>query len=254
MLTKCWDKISTAYILNDWTILNNNNFINNEMPWKSVFLFRIFTNNNFSLTQVGLLTMEGIFCVSGDAYMNWKVSRMNRGLIHLFLNLIGLLLVLIGMVIIIIGKIEYKKSHFVTLHGIISLISIIFAILIAASGFVVVFDKCLYHGCIRPIILKIMHSFGGILAAILLLAGLITGIYTGWWPGTCLGRSLTVASFVIAACYIFLKPILGIISRCRVLFEGVPNDNERELNNEYWLWFWKWLFYCLMLLFDIMMD
>ncbi|XP_016905375.1 uncharacterized protein LOC107993468 [Apis cerana] len=186
-----------------------------------------------STLGVGLLTMEGIFCVSGDAYMNWKVSRMNRGLIHLFLNLIGLLLVLIGMVIIIIGKIEYKKSHFVTLHGIISLISIIFAILIAASGFVVVFDKCLYHGCIRPIILKIMHSFGGILAAILLLAGLITGIYTGWWPGTCLGRSLTVASFVIAACYIFLKPILGIISRCRVLFEGVPNDNERELNNEY---------------------
>lgn len=225
------------------------------MSWKFVSLFRIFTNNKFfSLTQVGLLTMEGVFCVSGDAYMNWKVSRMSRGLIHLILHLIGLLLVLIGMIMIIIGKIEYKKSHFVTVHGIISLISIIFAVLIAASGFVVIFDKCLYHGCIRPIILKIMHSFGGIFATILLLAGLITGIYTGWWPGTCLGRTLSVASFVVAACYIFLKPILGIISRCKVLFEGVPNDNEGELNNEYWLWFWKWLFYCLMLLMDYGLD
>lgn len=216
------------------------------------FFFWIFTNNNFSLTQVGLLTMEGVFCVSGDAYMKWKVSRMNRGLIHLILHLIGLLLILIGMIIIILGKIEYKKSHFVSFHGIISLIGIIFAILIAASGFVVIFDKCLYHGCIRPVIMKIMHSFGGILATILLLAGLITGIYTGWWPGTCLGRSLTVASFLIAACYIFLKPILGIISRCKVLFAEVPNDmnNEEELNNEYWLWFWKWLFYCLMLVMD----
>lgn len=173
--------------------------------------------------------MEGVFCVSGDAFMNWKVSKMNRGMIHLILTLVGLVLVLIGLITIIIAKVQYKKAHFVTPHGIVSLISIISAVMIAASGFVVIFDRCLYHGCMRPVVLKIMHSFGGILATILLLAGLITGIYTFWWPGTCLGRILTIVSFVIAACYIFFKPSLGIISRIKVVIAGTPEDtNEIE--------------------------
>ncbi|XP_017763991.1 PREDICTED: cytochrome b561 domain-containing protein 2-like isoform X1 [Eufriesea mexicana] len=170
---------------------------------------------------VGLLITEAIFSVSGEAYLGWKVSRFNRVTIHWILHMVGLALVLVGLIIIVVNKINNNKEHFATPHAILGLVSIILAFLTAAFGIVTKNSRWLYPR-FRPVLLKIVHAFGGILVTILLLATLITGTYTRWWPGGDTGRSLTFTAFFIAGFFILLKPVLGAVSRSKVVFGPPP--------------------------------
>lgn len=135
--------------------------------------------------------------------------------------MVGLALVLVGLIIIVVNKIENNRQHFATPHSILGLVSIILAFLTAAFGIVTKNSRWLYPR-FRPVLLKIVHAFGGILVTILLLATLITGTYTGWWPGGDTGRSLTFSAFFIAGFFILLKPVLGAVSRSKVVFGPPP--------------------------------
>ncbi|XP_043583581.1 transmembrane reductase CYB561D2-like [Bombus pyrosoma] len=170
---------------------------------------------------VGLLITEAIFSVSGEAYVGWKVSRANRVTIHWILHATGLALVLVGLVIIVVNKNNNNNPHFATPHSILGLVSIILAFLTAAFGIVTNNSRWLYPR-FRPVLLKIMHAFGGIIVTVILLATLITGTYTKWWPGGYTGRSLTFTAFFIAGFFILLKPVLGAVSRSRVVFGPPP--------------------------------
>ncbi|KZC10147.1 PREDICTED: cytochrome b561 domain-containing protein 2-like [Dufourea novaeangliae] len=170
---------------------------------------------------VGLLITEAVFSVSGEAYIGSKISRSNRVTMHWILHTAGLLLVLIGLIIIVTNKINGNRAHFATPHSILGLISIIMAVLTAAFGIVTNNPKWLYPR-FRPVLLKIMHAFAGIAVTILLLASIITGTYTGWWSGGETGRSLVFASLFIAGFFILLKPILGAVSRSKVIFGPPP--------------------------------
>ncbi|XP_076179016.1 transmembrane reductase CYB561D2 isoform X2 [Ptiloglossa arizonensis] len=170
---------------------------------------------------VGLLIAEAVYSVSGEAYLGHKISRVNRVTMHWILHTTGLTLVLIGLIIIVTNKINGNRHHFASPHSILGLVSIILVCLIATFGIVTNNPKWVYPR-FRPVLLKIMHAFGGIACTILLLASLITGTYTRWWPGTDTGRSLVFASFFIAGFFILLKPILGAVSRSKVVFGPPP--------------------------------
>ena len=172
--------------------------------------------------QVGLLITEAVFNVSGEAYVGWKVSRVNRVTLHWILHTLGLGLVLIGLIIIVVHKTIDSRPHFATPHSILGLISIILAFLTAAFGIVTNNSRWLYPR-FRPVLLKIVHAFSGIVVTILLLATLITGTYTRWWPGGYTGSSLTFTAFFIAGFFILLKPVLGAVSRSRVVFGPPPS-------------------------------
>lgn len=173
---------------------------------------------------VGLLMTEAVFSISGEAYVATKLHRKNRVTMHWILHTTGLSLMLIGLIIIVVNKIEHDKPHFATPHSILGLISIILAILTAGFGIVTNNTRWLYPR-VRPVLLKILHAFGGISVTILLLATLITGLYTRWWPGSDTGRSLVFTSLFIAGFFILLKPILGAISRSRVVC-APPSSNS----------------------------
>ncbi|XP_033320840.1 transmembrane reductase CYB561D2 [Megalopta genalis] len=170
---------------------------------------------------VGLLIMEAVFSISGEAYLGWKLSRSKRVTMHWILHTVGLVLLLIGLIIIVVNKNQHNKSHFVTPHSILGLISIIMVFLTAGFGIVTNNPKWVYPK-VRPVLLKIMHAFGGIAVTILLLACIITGTYTGWWKFSETGRNLVFASLFIAGFFILLKPILGAVSRSRVVFGPPP--------------------------------
>lgn len=173
---------------------------------------------------VGLLITEAVFSISGEAYLGSRLSRQKRVTAHWVLHSVGLLLVLVGLIIIIVNKVNHSKPHFATPHSILGLVSIILAAVAAAVGVLTNNTRWLYPR-VRPVLLKIFHAFGGIVVTILLLATLITGTYTGWWPGGPTGRGLTFASLFIAGVLILLKPLLGAISRSKVAF-APPSNNS----------------------------
>ena len=170
---------------------------------------------------VGLLMTEAIFSVSGEAYLGSKVSRLNRVTMHWVAHTAGLTLVLIGLIIIVVNKVANNRHHFASPHSVLGLISIILAFLIASFGIITNNPKWLYPR-FRPVLLKIVHAFGGVAVTILLLATVITGTYSHWWPGSDTGRNLVFSSFFIAGFLILLKPVLGAVSRSRVVFGPPP--------------------------------
>ncbi|RLU21192.1 hypothetical protein DMN91_005565 [Ooceraea biroi] len=173
---------------------------------------------------VGLLITEAVFSVSGEAYIASKLARRNRVTIHWILHAIGLTLIGIGFIIIIVNKVNNNRAHFATTHSQLGLVTIILSVLVASFGVVANNTTWLYPR-VRPVLIKIAHACGGIGMTILFLATLINGTYSNWWPGTSTGRDLVFTSFFIAGVLILVKPILGTISRCRVVF-GPPSSDS----------------------------
>ncbi|XP_011693945.1 PREDICTED: cytochrome b561 domain-containing protein 2-like isoform X2 [Wasmannia auropunctata] len=175
---------------------------------------------------VGLLITEAVFSVSGEAYISWKLPRRNRVTIHWILHTIGLTLLGIGFIIIIVNKVNNNKFHFTTTHSQLGLTTIILSVLVAAFGILANNTVWIYPR-VRPILIKVAHACGGIGMTILLLATLINGTYSHWWhhSGTETGRDLVFASLFFAGVLILVKPILGAVSRCRVVF-GPPSSES----------------------------
>ncbi|XP_047369562.1 transmembrane reductase CYB561D2-like [Vespa velutina] len=170
---------------------------------------------------IGLLTLEAVFCVSGEAYVSSRITRKNRILIHWLLQSFGFGLMLAGVIIIIVMK--GNRPHFKSVHGKLGLSATILCALILISGILADNTKWFYPR-IRPITIKIIHAVGGMLVTIILLAALINGTYTHWWPGTIVGRDLTFASFVIGTFFIMIKPILGAASRIKFMFRKTSSN------------------------------
>lgn len=172
---------------------------------------------------VGLVITEAVFIVSGDAYVVSKLPRRNRVTTHWILHAIGLTLIGIGLIIIVVNKFNHDKPHFATTHSQLGLVTIVLTVLVASFGVLANNTMWLYPR-VRPILIKVAHACGGIGMTVLLLATLINGTYSKWWPGTSTGRDLVFASFFIGGFLVLVKPILGAISRCRVIF-GPPSSD-----------------------------
>lgn len=175
------------------------------------------------MTKVGLLLMEAVFSISGEAYLASKVARRNRVTMHWILHTTGLTIIGIGLIIIIVNKIQHDKYHFATTHSQFGLSTIILSTITAAFG-ILANNTIWIYPRVRPILVKVAHACGGIAMTILLLATLINGTYTLWWPGSVTGRNLVFASLFFAGLLILLKPILGAFSRCKVIF-GPPSSD-----------------------------
>lgn len=172
--------------------------------------------------------MEAVFAISGEGYLSSKLSRGNRVTLHWILNASGLALMIIGFIIIIVNKNNIGKDHFVTSHAKLGLSSIIIALIVGTLGIVANNTRWLYPR-VRPVLVKVTHAFGGIAITVLLLATIINGTYKASFPGSETGRSLVFASFFIVGVFIIVKPLLGAVSRSRVLFKRVrPTNNTND--------------------------
>lgn len=172
---------------------------------------------------VGLLITEAVFSVSGEAYIASRLPRRSRVMIHWILHTIGLTIIGIGLIIIIVNKINHNNSHFATTHSQLGLVTIILSVLTASFGILANNTVWIYPR-VRPVLVKVSHACGGIGIVVLLLATLINGTYSKWWPGTETGRDLIFASLFFAGLLILVKPILGAFSRCTVVF-GPPSSD-----------------------------
>ncbi|XP_044010461.1 transmembrane reductase CYB561D2-like isoform X2 [Aphidius gifuensis] len=165
---------------------------------------------------VGLLIFEGVFSISGEANLNQKVSRINRITIHWILHTIGLSLMYIGLIVIIINKNIHDKEHFTTLHGKIGLASVILATFVGLFGVLANNTRWLYPK-VRPILLKVVHGYGGIGMTILFLITIINGSWNYAFPDNSTSQILVLLSFIIAIIIILFKPILGAIARTKYI-------------------------------------
>ena len=171
--------------------------------------------------------MEAIFGISGEANLTCRVSRANRVTLHWTLHATGMSLMIIGLIITIVNKNRIGKEHFVTPHAKLGLSAIILAILVGMFGILANNTRWLYPR-IRPVLVKVGHAIGGIAIAILLLATVINGTYRPSFPGSETGTSLVFSSLFFAGLLVFAKPIVGAVSRSRVIFNSPKPNTTRS--------------------------
>ncbi|KAJ8675959.1 hypothetical protein QAD02_011745 [Eretmocerus hayati] len=173
----------------------------------------------------GLLIMEGVYSISGEAVLNKRLSRLSRVRLHWISNTLGLALLITGFIIIVINKNINEWPHFTTTHSIFGLVTFILVCLVALFGILANNAQWLYPR-IRPALPKVIHAFFGMATMILLLVTLVLGTFSGWWyhvEASITGRALVLAAYVIAALIILVKPIIGAIARTRMLKEKLTH-------------------------------
>ena len=180
--------------------------------------------------------MEAVFSVSGEAFLSHKISRASRVTIHWIMHATGLCLIFSGLIIIIVNKNMHSgHGHFESNHAILGLTTIILAALVSLFGILANNTKWLYPK-VRPVLIKVFHAFGGISITILFLATEITGTYKGWLEKQRVGdhevgRQLVFASLFIAGVLVLFKPILGAVSRTKVLVKSLKNPQPSTWPN-----------------------
>ncbi|XP_058798607.1 transmembrane reductase CYB561D2-like isoform X1 [Phymastichus coffea] len=175
--------------------------------------------------SAGFLLIEGVYAISGEAFVSKKLTRKNRITLHWILHLVGLILMTIGLVITIVNKNKLGKDHFVTTHAQLGLAVFVIVWVIAAFG-ILANNAQWFYPTVRPVLLKVVHSCAGICMVILLLATVINGTYTKWWGksgGTETSKGLVFAALFIAGVLVIVKPIIGAIARTRVLMRPPPS-------------------------------
>lgn len=112
-----------------------------------------------------------------------SINHKQRVQYHLYCQLVGISLTVIGFFAIYVNKNLTHKSpvhHFKSYHGICGLIVTIFICVVGLGGSLAYYSFSL-RAYIRPVLLKIYHGFGGILALIIANITVVLGFYSNWY-------------------------------------------------------------------------
>lgn len=109
-----------------------------------------------------------------------SLSHKQRTQFHLYCQIAGIVCTIIGFIAIYVNKNLHGKHHFYTYHGICGLIVVIFVSLVGIGGSLAYYSFSL-RSYIRPVLIKIYHSFGGILTVIVGNLTLTLGFYSNWF-------------------------------------------------------------------------
>ncbi|XP_074096227.1 transmembrane reductase CYB561D2 [Cotesia typhae] len=167
---------------------------------------------------VGLLLMEGIFAISGESNLTTRVKRAQRVTIHWILVTSGLTLMFIGLIIAVVNKNRLNKFHFVTTHAQLGLSAIVISFVLALVGTVALNSRWVYPH-VRPVVIKVAHAFGGIAMSVIFVATIINGTYKHSFPGGYVGRDIIFGCYFFGMLLLLFKPIVGAISRSRVILK-----------------------------------
>lgn len=109
-----------------------------------------------------------------------SISHKLRVQFHLYCQIAGIVCTAIGFVAIYVNKNLAGKQHFKSYHGICGLVMMIFVCLVGVGGSLCYYSFSL-RSYIRPVLLKIYHSSGGILSLIVGNLTVILGFYSHWY-------------------------------------------------------------------------
>jgi len=137
--------------------------------------------------QFALMVFEGILAFSPQSSLFLRRSRYTKRIVHWVLTAIGNTCALLGLAAIYINKNNNSKGHFTTWHGLIGIITVVYAVLQSVGG------SSLMLGILPPGItigrMKAYHATSGLFLFALMCASLILGMFSTWFASVVDGTS-----------------------------------------------------------------
>lgn len=115
-----------------------------------------------------------------DSDLHSSFSHKERVKYHLYCQVAGIICAFIGFIAIYVNKNLYGKNHFTSYHGLSGLLVMIVVAFVGIGGSLTYYSFSL-RTYVRPVVLKIFHSGGGILTLIAGGLTVILGLYSHWY-------------------------------------------------------------------------
>lgn len=163
---------------------------------------------NFLLFQYLIFMSHAILVIGENAIWGKSLKYTTRITFHWVLQFFAWLLTCIGFAAIYYNKIRLGKEHFVTTHAICGLTTLIATQCIIFGGIWAKYSFKL-RGLMRPVKVKLIHSFLGVIVFNLALVTITLGLYTKWWEkvSTNEARQIIVVALVLIATFVSYRPL-----------------------------------------------
>lgn len=152
--------------------------------------------------------------MSGNNLFTYKFSRKVRRAIHAILQQLAAFLMIIAFSSVIVFKVHNEIPHFVSVHALLGLSTIILIfIAMAGGGFARISFQLREY--VRPVITKSVHSSLGMITFILAVTTLCFGLTTNWFTnrsGLAIQRVL-VGTVIVTGIYVIYKAVVNWVER-----------------------------------------
>lgn len=161
---------------------------------------------------------NAIMSISYNNILTNSSTRRAVVLIHGILQAFAGILISIAFTTIMLHKNRNGSSHFVSVHGIFGLIAVVFTIISIIGGALTNYSFQL-RNLIRPVIMKIVHLFIGVLSFLLGMIALGYGIYSRWFTNRVSEeiQATFLSIIVLVTLYLMYKPLIHIIQRVKTI-------------------------------------
>nr|CAD7409241.1 unnamed protein product [Timema poppensis] len=126
------------------------------------------------------LMAQAIMAMSHDNIFADKLSRQGRVRAHWVLQAFAAIFIFAGFLVIVVNKNLNDKPHFMTIHAIVGLISVILVGLASSGGVATLFSLRLKM-LVRPAVMKLVHNILGIVTFSLGVICIILGLFSKWF-------------------------------------------------------------------------
>ncbi|KAM9327283.1 transmembrane reductase CYB561D2 [Gastrophryne carolinensis] len=128
---------------------------------------------------------EAILVFSPDSSPLRSLSRKARVRAHWILQLLALLCALLGVGIIYANKVLHGKPHFATWHGLVGLLTILWAVVQNLGGVTLLYPKLVQRWTLGT--RKLYHATSGLLNYLLGCTSLLLGMCSLWFTASVSG-------------------------------------------------------------------
>nr|XP_023013677.1 uncharacterized protein LOC111503567 isoform X1 [Leptinotarsa decemlineata] len=153
----------------------------------SVVMFHVFFNNfekdakrlwHIFLSSCAFVPLmaEGIVLMYDLNVWSLEIGRVQKAYLHGFLLSLSTIAISVGILFETVSKAENGQEHFQTFHAVTGLISWILAVVSIIFGLFVTYSHTLKN-LIKPVILKFIHNYIGIVGYAVGILSLCLGLY-----------------------------------------------------------------------------
>lgn len=125
--------------------------------------------------QYLLIMSHAILCMADNNFLTHSFNYQQRVTIHWVLQTSALILITIAQTCIFLNKNRMNKSHYQSTHGIFGLITYLMTVAATLGGVLTKYSFNL-RTLVKPVVIKISHSFAGLVVYILAMITICLGV------------------------------------------------------------------------------
>ncbi|XP_063232276.1 uncharacterized protein LOC134536485 [Bacillus rossius redtenbacheri] len=179
------------------------------------------------------LSAQSIMVMSHGNILTGALTRKWRVRSHWILLVLASAFIAVGFITIVVNKNDRGKRHFVSVHAIVGLLSMLLMVLGNANGVAALYARW-FKTHIKPPYLKLGHSIHGIITFVASIAALVTGLFTNFYKREASSSSQVICTIALGLAGVFtlVSSVKSAYRRFKKLSQGHSHEHHTQLETK----------------------